>query len=60
MWQVVVKATGEQLYKHYDKTECAWHLVDRLEEVDGPYKVGDLEITQVKPSNGIAGMAWTD
>lgn len=60
MWAVVVKATGEVLYKHYDKTECAWFLVDTLESVDTTYKVGELAIAPLKPANGIAGMAWTD
>jgi hypothetical protein len=60
MFHVVDTTTGETVYKHYDKTECNFWVVDALNAMSGRADLQRYIVVYVRPANGIAGMAWTD
>jgi len=49
----VTAPSGETVYTHYDKWECETWIKDNA-------PIAGYVITFTPPSNGIAGMAWTD
>jgi hypothetical protein len=55
MYKVVRVSNGEVFYRHYDMSECVTWITDNS---DG--KPNEYRIEGFTPSNGIAGMSWTD
>jgi len=57
----VTAPSGETVYTHYDKWECETWIKDNAPKQFGAvYPIAGYVITFTPPSNGFAGMAWTD